>query len=150
MVQNPAEVAAFVYECKKACLAMSSLSGQNGRYHNELSLMLLVHDTSGCSSQGLSWSPSNRYLNRSKLASTRSCNNQRMGQVTAGAGVLPEGRGASPQLPPQAPAHEARAHASVPEPDVDTIEGQRDGSVRVLDSRAAQPDISENPDVPQC
>ena len=26
MVQNPAEVAAFVYECKKACLAMSSLS----------------------------------------------------------------------------------------------------------------------------
>ena len=27
MVQNPAEVAAIVYECKKACLAMSSLSG---------------------------------------------------------------------------------------------------------------------------
>ena len=26
MVQNPAEVAAFVYGCKKACLAMSSLS----------------------------------------------------------------------------------------------------------------------------
>ena len=26
-------------------------------------------------SQGLSWSPSNRYLNRSKLASTRLCNN---------------------------------------------------------------------------
>ena len=26
MVQNPAEVAAFVYECEKACLAMSSLS----------------------------------------------------------------------------------------------------------------------------
>ena len=26
MVQNPAEVAAFVYECKKACLALSSLS----------------------------------------------------------------------------------------------------------------------------
>ena len=26
MVQNPAEVAAFVYECKKACLAISSLS----------------------------------------------------------------------------------------------------------------------------
>ena len=33
------------------------------------------YDTSGCSSQGLSWSPSNRYLNRSKLASTRLCNN---------------------------------------------------------------------------
>ena len=26
MVQNPAEVAAFVYECKKACLAMPSQS----------------------------------------------------------------------------------------------------------------------------
>ena len=26
MVQNPVEVAAFVYECKEACLAMSSLS----------------------------------------------------------------------------------------------------------------------------
>ena len=26
MIQNPAEVAAFVYECKKACLAISSLS----------------------------------------------------------------------------------------------------------------------------
>ena len=25
-VQNPAEVAAFVYECRKACLAMSPLS----------------------------------------------------------------------------------------------------------------------------
>ena len=37
--------------------------------------MQLVNDTSGCSSQGLSWSPSNRYLNRSKLASTRLCNN---------------------------------------------------------------------------
>ena len=38
--------------------------------------MQLVYDTSGCSSQGFSWSPSNRYLNRSKLASTRLCNNQ--------------------------------------------------------------------------
>ena len=37
--------------------------------------MQLVYDTSGCSSQGLSWSRSNRYLNRSKLASTRLCNN---------------------------------------------------------------------------
>jgi len=37
--------------------------------------MQLVYDTSGCSSQGLSWSPSYRYLNRSKLASTRLCNN---------------------------------------------------------------------------
>ena len=37
--------------------------------------MQLVYDTSGCSSQGFSWSPSNRYLNRSKLASTRLCNN---------------------------------------------------------------------------
>ena len=36
--------------------------------------MLLVYDTSGCSSQGFSWSPSNRYLDRSKLASTRLCN----------------------------------------------------------------------------
>jgi len=35
----------------------------------------LVYDTSRCSSQGFSWSPSNRYLNRSKLASTRLCNN---------------------------------------------------------------------------
>ena len=33
---------------------------------------------SGCSSQGFSWSPSNRYLNRSKLASTRLCNNHIM------------------------------------------------------------------------
>ena len=31
--------------------------------------MQIVHDTSGCSSQGFSWSPSNRYLSRSKLAS---------------------------------------------------------------------------------
>ena len=30
--------------------------------------MQLVYDTSGCSSQGFSWSPSNRYLNRAKLA----------------------------------------------------------------------------------
>ena len=36
---------------------------------------LLLHFTSGCSSQGFSWSPSNRYLNSSKLASTRLCNN---------------------------------------------------------------------------
>ena len=36
---------------------------------------LLVYDTSGCSAQGFSWSPSNRSLNRSKLASTRLCNN---------------------------------------------------------------------------
>ena len=42
---------------------------------NKLRFMQLVYDTSGCSSQGLSWSPSNRYLNRSKLASTRLCNN---------------------------------------------------------------------------
>ena len=35
----------------------------------------MSYDTSGCSSQGFSWSPSNRYLNRSKLASTRLCNN---------------------------------------------------------------------------
>ena len=35
----------------------------------------LVYDTNGCSSQGFSWSPSNRYLNRSKLASARLCNN---------------------------------------------------------------------------
>ena len=34
-----------------------------------------VHDTSGCSSQGFSWSPGNRYLNGSKLASTRLRNN---------------------------------------------------------------------------
>ena len=34
------------------------------------------YDTSGCSSQGFSWLPSNRYLNRSKLASTRLCSNQ--------------------------------------------------------------------------
>ena len=33
------------------------------------------YDTSGCNSQGFSWSPSNRFLNRSKLASTRLCNN---------------------------------------------------------------------------
>ena len=31
--------------------------------------------TSGCSSQGFSWSHSNRCLNRSTLASTRLCNN---------------------------------------------------------------------------
>ena len=31
--------------------------------------------TSGCSSQGSSWSRSNRHLNRSKLAPTRLCNN---------------------------------------------------------------------------
>ena len=43
--------------------------------HNKLRFMLLVYDTSGCSPQGFSWSPSNRYLNRSKLASTRLCNN---------------------------------------------------------------------------
>ena len=35
----------------------------------------LVYDTSKCSSQGFSWSPSHRSLNRSKLASTRLCNN---------------------------------------------------------------------------
>ena len=35
----------------------------------------LMQASDGCSSQGSSWSPSNRYLNRSKLASTRLCNN---------------------------------------------------------------------------
>ena len=39
------------------------------------SLMQLIYGTSGCSSQGFSWSLSNRYLHRSKLASTRLCNN---------------------------------------------------------------------------
>ena len=34
-----------------------------------------IYDTSGCSSQGFSWSLRNRYLNKSKLASTRLCNN---------------------------------------------------------------------------
>ena len=38
-------------------------------------VLLPVYETSGCSSQGFSWSPSNKYLNRSKLASTRLCNN---------------------------------------------------------------------------
>jgi len=42
---------------------------------NKLRFMQLVYDTSGCSSQGFSWSPSDKYLNRSKLASTRLCNN---------------------------------------------------------------------------
>ena len=37
--------------------------------------MQLVYDTSGCSSRGVSWSPSNRYLNRSQPASTRLCDN---------------------------------------------------------------------------
>ena len=40
--------------------------------------MQLVFDSSGCSSQCISWSLSNRYLNRSKLASTRLCNNHSM------------------------------------------------------------------------
>ena len=35
--------------------------------------MLLVYDTSGSSFQVFSWSPSTRYLKRSKLASTRLC-----------------------------------------------------------------------------
>ena len=42
---------------------------------HKLRFMQLVYNTSGCSSQGFSWSPSDRYLNRSKLASTRLCNN---------------------------------------------------------------------------
>ena len=42
---------------------------------NTLRFMQLVYDTSGCSSQGFSWSPNNRYLDKSKLASTRLCNN---------------------------------------------------------------------------
>jgi len=49
-------------------VAASSLSGED---HNNLKLTLLVYDTSGCSFQGISWSPGYRYLNRSKLASTR-------------------------------------------------------------------------------
>ena len=49
--------------------AARSQSGQSG------AVVLGEHGPSGCSSQGFSWSPSNRYLNRSKLASTRLCNN---------------------------------------------------------------------------
>ena len=44
-----------------------------------INFISFIHATriwySGCSSQGFSWSPSNRYLNGSKLASTRLCNN---------------------------------------------------------------------------
>ena len=32
MVRNPVEVAAFAYECKRACLAMSYLSCNDCRY----------------------------------------------------------------------------------------------------------------------
>ena len=45
------------------------------KYHNNLKFNLLVYDTSGCNSQDISWLPSNRYLNRSKLTSTRLCSN---------------------------------------------------------------------------
>ena len=58
---KPAEVAAFVYECNKACLAMSSLSDWDCRYYLNLRFTLLVYDTSGCNSQGISWLPSYRY-----------------------------------------------------------------------------------------
>ena len=44
--------------------------------------MWLVYDTSGCSSQGISWLPTCRYLNRSTLASTRLCNSR--SQLLAG------------------------------------------------------------------
>ena len=50
---------------------MISLSGKNGRYYNNFKSTLLVYDTSGCSSQGVSWSPSNGCLNKSKQASTQ-------------------------------------------------------------------------------
>ena len=69
MVQKSAEVAAFVYECKKACLAMTSsvrllqIPKQRGIYFARVYIEFCIYDTDGCSSQGISWSPSNRYLN---------------------------------------------------------------------------------------
>ena len=56
------------------------LGGRQHGFHismlyNKLRFRQLEYDTSKCSSQGFSWSPSNRYLDRSKLASTRLCNN---------------------------------------------------------------------------
>ena len=48
------------------------------RYYCNSGFTLLVYDTGGCSSQGFSWSPSNRYLIRSMLASTRLCNDHTM------------------------------------------------------------------------
>ena len=48
------------------------------RYQIDLRITLLVYffeyDTSGCSSQGISWLPGYGYLNRSMLASTMLCN----------------------------------------------------------------------------
>ena len=52
LVQNPREVAAFVYGCKKA---MSCVSVEDGRFQNDLKFIMLeflIEYTSGCSPAG--------------------------------------------------------------------------------------------------
>ena len=64
------------YDLKLGMRANDGFSRPNlDPIHNKLRFTERVYDTSGFSSQGFSWSPSNRYLNRSKLASTRLLNN---------------------------------------------------------------------------
>ena len=74
MVQIPTEVVACSVWLQKGMLR-NFFSVRLGLQISNSRFTLLVYDTSGCSSQGFSWSSSNRYLNRSKLASTWLCNN---------------------------------------------------------------------------
>ena len=77
LVQNPREVAAIVYKCKKACCFVVHFRSAVLKF--TMFVCLVEYDTSGCGAQVISWLPSHGNLGRSMLASKRLRDNQQLG-----------------------------------------------------------------------
>ena len=80
----------------------------DGLYLMKSNSVIFSLSFSECSSQGFSWPPSNRYLNRSKLASTRLCNNHIIIYLGARGRIRSLARGQAPHWCSECPGSQHR------------------------------------------